>query len=72
MRDVVPPRKPVPGEPPAWVDLIEVIEVTQPSTPALDAQDAARLAADVDTDDLDDADWFAVAPMLSRWPREQS
>jgi hypothetical protein len=47
---------------PAWWDLVN------PSAP-LGAEDIARLAADVDIDDLDDADWFAVAPALCRWPR---
>lgn len=69
MRDVVPPRRP--GQPPAWLDLIDLGQpLAQPEQ--LGVEDAARLAAgDVDEDDLGDADWYAVAPMLSQWPREQ-
>jgi hypothetical protein len=48
---------------PPWWYLIN------PHTP-LSVEDVARYAAD--TDDLDDADWFAVAPVLSRWPRWES
>jgi hypothetical protein len=48
-----------------WWDLVNA------STP-VSAEDVARLAADVDIDDLDNADWFAVAPALCRWPRWQS
>jgi hypothetical protein len=58
-------RYEVPSGTPSWWDLVN------PSAP-LSAEDVARLAADVDIDDLDDADWFAVAPALSRWPRWES
>jgi hypothetical protein len=42
--------------PPWW-------EVVQPATP-LAPEDLARITADVDIDDLDDANWFSIAPML--------
>ncbi len=50
---------------PSWWELVN------PSAP-LSPEDVARYAADVDIDDLDDADWFAVAPALLRWPRWQA
>jgi hypothetical protein len=52
------------GTPPWW----DLVNVSVPLGP----EDVARLAADVDIDDLDDADWFAVAPALCRWPRWDS
>jgi hypothetical protein len=42
------------GTPPWW-------NLVNPSTP-LGAEDVARLAADIDTDDVDDADWVRHRP----------
>jgi len=50
-------RHETPQSAPPWRDLVDLFAALGPA-------DVARLAADVDDDDLDDAVWRALAPIL--------